>query len=122
MLKVEEGDDIIVEYVGLCSKMYSYTSRSMVGVVTAVQKGKDVPASVLKKNTTFDHYKRMANEPYESTVTFRSMMSNDHEVRVKNVQRKMLSCCNDKIFRVSATESRPLGHWRNTASSSGSQA
>ena len=59
----------------------------------------------------------MANTPYKSTVEFRSMVSKDHEVRVKPITRKMLSCCNDKVYTVSAMESRPLGHYKNAQKS-----
>ena len=72
-----------------------------------------MPSSVLKKNAVFEHYKTMVSAPYVSTVTFRGMGSKNHQVNVTEQRRKMLSCLNDKVFAVSSTLSRPLGHFRN---------
>ena len=80
---------------------------------------------MLKKNATFETFQEMVDKPclakteYENliengNISFRSMLSKAHEVSVQNCKRVMLSCCNDKVFKISATESRPLGHWRNT--------
>ena len=79
---------------------------------------------MLKKNATFEKFKDMADKPFltkaeyeslieEGKIEFRSMLSKAHEVSVQKCKRVMLSCCNDKVFKISATESRPLGHWRN---------
>ena len=114
LLKAEEGDNIICEYVGLCSKMYALRLMSPQGEETTERKGKGVPRAVLLRNTTFEQYTRMAEAPYSSTATFRCMRSTNHEVHVRELQRKMLSCVNDKVYVVSANESRPLGHWRNS--------
>ena len=113
LLKPEEGDNVLVEYVGLCSKMYALRLQTLEGIEETVRKGKGVPSSVLKKNALFEHFKTMANAPFTSTVAFRGMSSKNHQVNVTEQRRKMLGCLNDKVFAVSRTESRPLGHFRN---------
>ena len=85
-------------------------------MVKEVLKGKGMPSAVLKRNAQFEDYKAMVLEPYRSTVSFRGMGSKAHQVDVTTRRRKMLSCLNDKVFAVSATESRPLGHFRNVPS------
>ena len=115
LLKPEEGDNVLVEYVGLCSKMYALRLQTLEGDEETVRKGKGVPSSVLKKNAMFQHYKTMASAPFTSTVTFRGMRSKEQQVSVTEQRRKLLSCTNDKVYAVSRSESRPLGHWRNTA-------
>ena len=76
----EEGDNVLVEYVGLCSKMYALRLQTLEGNEETVRKGKGVPCSVLKKNALFEHYKTMASAPFSSTVTFRGMRSKEHQV------------------------------------------
>ena len=82
-----------------------------------IRRGKGVPKAVLLREATFEHYEKMAEEPYTSTATFKAVRSNKHVVRTREMQRKMLSCVNDKVFTISTKESRPLGHWRNQAGS-----
>ena len=95
--------------------MYSFTTISPEGEESTTKKGKGVPKQELAiETTTFEHYERMVTEPYDSRITFRSMMSKDHSVSVRDVTRKKLSSCNDKVFNVTPLESRPLGHWRNS--------
>ena len=96
--------------------MYALRLQTLEGNEETVRKGKGVPSSVLKKNALFEHFKTMANAPFTSTVTFRGMRSNNHQVSVTEQRRKMLSSTNDKVFAVSRTQSRPLGHFRNFAS------
>ena len=116
-LKPEEGDNTIAEYVGLCSKMYALRYQTLEGLEETVRKAKGVSHGALAKHALFKHYKAMPEAPYESTVTFRSMESRKHQVSVTERTWKMLSSVNDKVYVISKTESRPLGHWRNHQSS-----
>ena len=79
LLKPEEGDNVLVEYVGLCSKMYAIRLQTLEGIEETVRKGKGVPAAVLRKNAAFEHYKTMASAPFTSTVTFCGMRSKGHQ-------------------------------------------
>ena len=120
LLKAEEGNKLIHRYVGLCAKMYALRMVSANGEVEITRKGKGVPKAVLLREASFEHYEKMAEEPYMSTVSFKAMRSNNHVVRIKEMNRKMLSCVNDKVFTISTKESRPLGHFRNQSSASAS--
>ena len=117
LLKAEEGNKILRAYVGLCSKMYALSLVSTDGEEETRRKAKGVPKAVLLRDTTFEHYRKMSAEPYVSTVTFKDMRARKHVVAIKEMQRKMLSCVNDKVFTLSTILSRPLGHWRNQGSS-----
>ena len=120
LLKAEEGNKLIHRYVGLCAKMYALQMVSADGHVEITRKGKGVPKAVLLREARFEYYEKMAEEPYMSTVSFKAMRSSNHVVRIKEMDRKMLSCVSDKVFTISTKESRPLGHFRNQQQSSAS--
>ena len=109
LMKPVEGNKFIHKFVGLCAKMYALLLLTVEDEKSTIRKGKGVPKAILKQEATFEHYERMAEEPYTPTVTFNAMRSNNHVVRIKEMIRKMLSCLNDKVFAVTTKESRPLG-------------
>jgi hypothetical protein len=121
-MKLENQTSFIKEYVGLAAKMYSmqmvghidhHGKDSGDGVLVDYLKGKGTPTRVLQANATHDSYKQMIFNPTSTRVSFRTLRSKDHVVQQLEIDRKMLTSYNDKVFGFSILESRPLGHWRN---------
>ena len=56
----------------------------------------------------------MIFEPNESKATFRAFRSKHHTLEQVEITKKLLTGFSDKVFYVSPSETRPLGHWRNT--------
>jgi hypothetical protein len=112
-LKLENGAKFIAEFVGLAAKMYSILMIDSEGEDESIKKGKGVPARVLKKQATHEAYKKILFEPGPSEATFRAFRSLKHSIVQLEVNKRMLTAFNDKVFQLNAFESRPLGHWRN---------
>ena len=77
-------------------------------------KGKGVPKRVLQKKATHETYKDMIFNTAVHRITFRTLRSNKHVVEQLEIDRKMLTAYNDKVYQIDSFCSRPLGHWRNT--------
>jgi hypothetical protein len=122
-LKMENGAKFIAEYVGLAAKMYSILMIGEDGEDESIKKGKGVPARVLKKQATHASYRQILFEPGPSEATFRAFRSLKHSIVQLETSKRMLTAFNDKVYQLGATDSRPLGHWKNgqdTASPPGS--
>ena len=87
MFKDEMGGGIITEFVGLRSKMYSFSSLEQ----EEEKKAKGVPKSVVKKNIHFDHYKNCLFEKKSLTTQFYTLRSRDHEIHTEKVTKVALS-------------------------------
>jgi len=129
-MKLENQTSFIQEYVGLAAKMYSLKMVGHAdhngdlkgdGVIEEYRKGKGVPTRALLANTTHETYKQMIFNPTMNRVTFRTLRSKDHVVQQLEIDRKMLTAYNDKVFAFSQFESRPLGHHRNHEHSAAEQ-
>ena len=70
---------------------------------------------MLKANTRHDMYVKMVMEPYNLYQKFRAMRSQKQVNVVLELDKRMLTASNDKIYQLSWDESRSLGHWRNAA-------
>jgi hypothetical protein len=112
-LKLENGSKFIASYVGLAAKMYSMLMIDGHGEDESIKKGKGVPARVLKKHATHDSYRKVLLEPAPSEATFRAFRSFNHKLAQVEVNKRMLTAFNDKVFQLDALESRALGHWKN---------
>jgi hypothetical protein len=112
-LKLENETSFILEFAGLASKMYSLLMVDREGRQHTHMKGKGVPKRVLAAQASHKQYMQMIAEPFESTATFSALRSRNHVVERLQVSKRMLTAYNDKVFQLSAQESRPLGHWRN---------
>jgi len=121
-MKLENKTAFIKEYVGLAAKMYSLKMVGHVdhngnehedGCTIDYMKGKGVPTRALQSNATHETYKQMVFHPSVNRVTFRTLRSKNHVVQQLEIDRKMLTAYNDKVFAVTQFESRPLGHYRN---------
>jgi hypothetical protein len=118
-LKLEQGCKFIASYVGLAAKMYSMLMIGEDGVDESIRKGKGVPARVLKKEATHESYRSMLLTPGPCEATFRTFRSFSHSIVQLEVKKRMLTAFNDKVFQLSALDSRPLGHWKNQQAAAG---
>jgi hypothetical protein len=112
-MKLESKDQTITEFVGLAPKMYSMQLVDGSDNTTDYMKGKGVPSHVLNSRADHEAFRRMLFEPYESVVSFNKLQSFEHQVHALTMEKRMLTCINDKVYQVSPLECRPLGHWRN---------
>jgi hypothetical protein len=78
-------------------------------------KGKGVPKRALQGNATHQTYKQMIFSPTPNRITFRTLRSRKHTIEHLQIERKMLTAYNDKVFAVTPLFSRPLGHFENRA-------
>jgi hypothetical protein len=112
-MKLESKDQTIVEFACLAPKMYSMKLVDDADRSTDYMKGKGVPSHVLDSRADHEAFRRMLFEPYESVVSRNKLQSFDHQIHALTMEKRMLTCINDKVFQLSPLECRPLGHWRN---------
>jgi hypothetical protein len=108
-------DNEIAEAVFLAPKSYAKRmAKEKKGNALEI-KGKGVPGAVLKKQfgSTLEYYKEAMLKNKVAAATFRQFRSTDHVVKHCEVTKVALSADNDKVFQLSPTESRPLGHYKN---------
>ena len=108
-------DNEIVEAVFLAPKSYNKKMAKAKKGSVLQQAGKGIPGAVLKEQfgDTLDHYKDALFKNKTAVATYRQFRSIDHVVKHCDVDKVTLSADNDKVYQVSPTKSRPLGHWRN---------
>ena len=85
------------------------------GISIDYLKGKGVPTRALRANATHETYKAMVVNPSVNRVSFRTLRSNKHVIEQLQIERKMLTAYNDKVYAATPTFSRPIGHYRNHA-------
>ena len=107
-------DNEIVEAIFLAPKSYiKKMAKEKKGSLVSIA-GKGVPGRVLKKEFgDIEYYHNVLYKNQVSRATFRKFQSKDHVVKHCEVTKVALTCENDKVYQVSPTCSRPLGHWRN---------
>jgi hypothetical protein len=107
-------DNEIVEAIFLAPKSYiKKMAKEKKGFLVSIA-GKGIPGRVLKKEFgDIEYYHNVLDKNQESTATFRKFQSKDHVVKHCEVTKVALTCENDKVYHISPTCSRPLGHWRN---------
>ena len=69
----------------------------------------------LKAKAAHEMFVKMVQEPFKCYQKFRAMRSQKQVNVVLEINKRMLTACNDKVYQLSWDESRPLGHWRNAA-------
>ena len=113
---IEGEDNEIVEAVFLAPKSYAKRMAKEKKGKTLEIKGKGVPSAVLKENfgCSLDYYKNALLTNKSEVATFRAFRSKDHIIKHCEVTKVALSAENDKVFQLSPTESRPLGHYKNS--------
>ena len=112
-MKLETKECIMAVFIGLASKLYSFKSVSPGGEVSFCAKGKGVPGRVFKANCLHEDFERMLFNPHKSEVTFKGMRSFKQQNSYFESTKRDLTAFNDKVFQISETESRPLGHRLN---------
>ena len=88
--------------------MYSYVLATGGGE----QKAKGVPKAA-KKQLAHTAYKQALFERVQPVVAFQRIASKRHNTHVVECQKSGINCYNDKVYQLSPTENRPLGHRGN---------
>ena len=84
----------ITEFVGLRSKMYSYTKDNRTGSKTA----KGIKKIVIKKNITHENYKETLFNNKQMCHTMKTIRSQNHELGSYEINKVSLSCFDDKRY------------------------
>ena len=107
-MKDEAAGSIINEFVGLRSKMYSYTKESGNGGKTA----KGIKKSVIKKNITHANYLDVLVKEKQLRHSMRTIRSKCHKLGSYEVNKTSLSCFDDKRHLLSdGVTSLAYGHY-----------
>ena len=93
--------------------MYSLLMVTLEGILEEIAKGKGVPKRVLKKQTEHANYLAMIYAPYHSVANSSAMRSHKQNNIVLELEKRMLTAFNDKVYQLDWDSSRPLGHFRN---------
>ena len=107
LMKDELCGQLIKEYIGLRSKMYSVASQKSV-----IKKAKGVSKPVVKMTISHDNYKEAL---FDSKVFHHDnvkLSSNLHEISTSVVKKKSLDSTNTKRVFVDPEFSYAIGHWR----------
>ena len=94
MMKDEAGGIPITEFVGLRSKMYSYTKVDGSGGKTA----KGVKKSVVRKDVKHENYKDTLFKQQHMRHTMRAIRSDRHQLYSYELNKTSLSCFDDKRY------------------------
>ena len=109
MFKDEVGGEIIEEFVGLRSKLYSY--KMFEG--KEEKKCKGVKKNVVKKSTKFEDYKECLFTGREQVRQMNVIRSHGHEMYTEEVNKVALSTNDDKrIILADGIHTLAHGHWR----------
>ena len=84
----------ICEFVGLRSKMYSYTKDNKTGGKTA----KGIKKNVIKKDITHENYKETLFENKQMQHKMKTIRSQNHEIGSYEINKVSLSCFDDKRY------------------------
>ena len=106
MMKDKMAGGVIVQYVGLRSKLHGMMSLD--GKVKKRAKG--VPKSVVKKSVNFDHYRRCLFEGEKVMAQFYTLRSREHVIHTKRVRKIALSSNDDKRYLLQDGSHETLAH------------
>ncbi|XP_053204035.1 uncharacterized protein LOC128388631 [Panonychus citri] len=104
-IKNEVAGDEIVEFLGIKPKLYTLKTLS------DVKKAKGVPRVALKK-VTFDDYKNCLLNESTETGTASRIQSIDHNIKIINQTKLMITPFEDKRYYLDKINSLPYGHYR----------
>ena len=112
----ELGEDVVLEGTFAGSKCYCLLTLSGKGKIRC----KGVPLTALQRkaaaegySSVYELYRRGQASGERLAVPFGTLQPQSHVLQVRRTQRLVLGSLNDKVFQISPTESRPLGHWRS---------
>ena len=92
--KDEAGGILIVEFVGLRSKMYSYIKDNQKGSKTA----KGIKKNVIKNDITHKDYKYTLFNNKQMYQNMKTIRSQNHELNSYEINKVSLSCFDDKRY------------------------
>ena len=108
-MKDEAAGQIITEFVGLRSKMYSYIKDNMKEERTA----KGIKKNIIKKELKHENYKDVLFNKKQLRHTMKSIRSKKHEIGSFEINKISLSCFDDKRFILrNGTDSLAYGHYK----------
>ena len=107
LMKDELGGDIIMEFVSLRPKAYSYITNNFIEMKSA----KGTKKCVVNKMLRFEDYKKCLFDNGKVLKLQQRFKSENHEVYTENINKIALSCDNDKRIVTSDTiTSYPYGY------------
>ena len=107
LMKDELGGDIIMEFVALRPKAYSYITNNFI----EMKKVKGTKKCVVNKKLRFDDYKKCLFDNGKVLKSQQRFKSENHEVYTENINKIALSCDDDKrIVTSDRITSYPYGY------------
>jgi len=106
LMKDENNDAIMTEFIGLRAKMYAVR----VDGKKDTKKVKGIKNNVVARTITFDDYMRCLNEEIEMTRHQSCIRSKLHEVYTISESKIVLSPYDNKRYVPDSTETLPWGH------------
>ena len=95
MFKNEAGGLIISEFVGLRAKLYSFKILKIAAEIFEEKKCKGTKKAVVKKNITFDDYKRCLFNNVNQMRSMNVLRNHNHEIFAETVNKVALSYNDD---------------------------
>jgi hypothetical protein len=108
--KDEVNGNIIVEFIGLKPKMYAFRVDENNKLIEK-KKAKGIPKNVLKKNVTFDLYKKSLESNEKHEVQFNNIRSYNHEINSISCSKTGLTNFDNKRYYLDTYNSLPHGHY-----------
>ena len=107
--KDEAAGVLVVEFVGLRSKMYSYMKDNDKGGKTA----KGIKKNIITKNIKHEDYKEVLFNNKQMHHTMKTIRSNNHQLGSFELNKISLSCFDDKRFiHENGITSYAYGHYK----------
>ena len=108
-MKEECNGEIMLEFVGLRSKMYSVKVQNQ----KPIKKANGVKSSVVKATITFDDYIKCLRENVIVTREQRYIRSRHHHLHTEKEKKIALSAHDDKrCLQPGMTDTLPWGHYK----------
>ena len=114
MMKDESGGEQIAEFVGLRSKLYAYKMDREDGTEGREEKKcKGVKKGVVKKEITFEDYKRCLFGREKQCKSMNAIRSRKHNVYTEKITKIALSADDDKrVISEDGVNTTAIGHRR----------
>ncbi|XP_031777343.1 uncharacterized protein LOC116415886 [Nasonia vitripennis] len=108
LMKDECNGNIMTEFVGLCSKMYSVKVQGQ----QPIKKAKGVKSLVVKSTIEFDDYIHCLRDKATISRQQKNIHSRLHVIRTEKEHKIALSPLNDKRYLIPGqTDTLPWGHY-----------
>ena len=110
--KDETASKEIVEFVGLKSKMYSFSVKDSDKNLIEIKTAKGVKKNVIEKNLKLEQYKHVLFQNEQLEHEFRNIKSEKHKVFTSHEKKISLSPFDDKRYLLNNVQSLPYGHYK----------